>query len=83
MKTVGTNPTTVYVAVNSCDAQGNLTAEYGGSNSASGPQYLTTDHLGSTRLVTDQSGSVAKTFDYLPFGEEIGGTSSTGREVRG
>ena len=77
MKTIGST-TTVYVY----DAQGNLTAEYGGSNSSSGTQYLTTDHLGSTRLVTDQSGSVAKTFDYLPFGEEIGGTSSTGPTQR-
>jgi RHS repeat-associated protein len=48
----------------------------------SGTQWLTTDHLGSTRLVTDQSGNVAKTFDYLPFGEEIGGTSSTGPTQR-
>ena len=44
MKTIGST-TTVYIY----DAQGSLTAEYGGSNSASGTQYLTTDHLGETR----------------------------------
>ena len=31
--------------------------------------YFTTNHLGSTRLVTDASGSVREQFDYLPFGE--------------
>ena len=32
--------------------------------------YFTTDHLGSTRLVTDASGSVLEQFDYLPYGEK-------------
>ena len=31
--------------------------------------YFTTDHLGSTRLVTDASGNVLEQFDYLPYGE--------------
>ncbi|MGA2436476.1 MAG: RHS repeat-associated core domain-containing protein, partial [Bryobacteraceae bacterium] len=43
--------------------------------------YFTEDHLGSTRLLTDQNGNVAKRFDYLPFGEEIfagvGGRTAT------
>jgi RHS repeat-associated protein len=30
------------------------------------------DQLGSTRLVTDQSGNVVGRHDYLPFGEEVG-----------
>jgi RHS repeat-associated protein len=29
------------------------------------------DQLGSTRLLTDSSGNVARRYDYLPFGEEI------------
>jgi RHS repeat-associated protein len=36
-----------------------------------GTSYLTTDHLGSTRVVTDSSGNVKARYDYLPFGEEI------------
>ncbi len=54
------------------DATGNLAAEYGGSPGGTGTQYLTTDHLGSTRLVTDSNGAVVTCYDYLPFGEEIG-----------
>ena len=33
-------------------------------------RYFTADHLGSTRLVTDASGSVVEQFDYLPYGEK-------------
>jgi RHS repeat-associated protein len=47
-------------------------AEY--SNTAatgSGTKYITADHLGSTRLVTDATGNVLARHDYLPFGEEI------------
>jgi RHS repeat-associated protein len=54
------------------DAQGELAAEYAsGVSPASGTNYLTADHLGSTRLVTDSSGTPQKCFDYFPFGEEI------------
>ena len=65
-KTVG-SVTTTYVY----DAMGRLAAEYGGSNTATGTQYLTPDHLGSTRLVTNSLGSAVQCRDYLPFGEEI------------
>jgi RHS repeat-associated protein len=61
------------------DAKGDLAAEY--SNEApvaTGTQYLTADHLGSTRMVDD--GGTISYHDYLPFGEEIasgiGGRSS-------
>ena len=37
-----------------------------------GTSYLTTDHLGSTRVTTDSNGAVRSRDDYLPFGEEIG-----------
>jgi RHS repeat-associated protein len=55
------------------DALGRLAAEY----TTTAPQnngisYLTTDHLGSTRVVTNDSGGVKARHDYLPFGEEMG-----------
>ena len=53
------------------DAAGQLAVEYGSTTDA-GTNYLTADHLGSTRLITDARGSVARCYDYLPFGEEIG-----------
>lgn len=33
--------------------------------------YLTTDHLGSPRVVTDENGEVVSRRDFMPFGEEI------------
>jgi RHS repeat-associated protein len=57
---------TVYVY----DAGGDVMAEYG-LVTDSGTTYLTTDHLGSTRLLTDASGGVRKRYDYKPFGEEL------------
>ena len=33
--------------------------------------YLTADHLGSTRVMTDQNGTVQALHDYPPFGEEL------------
>jgi len=60
------------------NAGGQLIAEYtSGPPSGSGTSYLTSDHLGSARVVTsaaDGSGNVTvkARYDYLPFGEEIG-----------
>jgi RHS repeat-associated protein len=66
--------TTVYVY----DPFGNLAQEYGPVTD-SGTRYVTSDHLGSTRLVTDASAAQVKCYDYLPFGEEIGnGTAGRG-----
>jgi RHS repeat-associated protein len=60
--------TTTYIH----DAMGRLAAEYSTqAPTATGTQYLTADHLGSTRLVTDGTGNVVRCIDYLPFGEEI------------
>jgi len=60
--------TTTYVY----DAMGQLVAEYGALTALdSGTKYVTVDHLGSTRLVTDSSGNPERCYDYLPFGEEI------------
>ena len=52
---------------------GQLVAEFGGpASEQAGTQYLTPDHLGSTRVVTGAGGAVLSRHDYLPFGEEIG-----------
>jgi len=55
------------------DAAGQLAADYATSPPAgvSGTRYLTADHLGSTRVVTDSAGAVAARYDYQPFGVEI------------
>jgi hypothetical protein len=76
VKKVSGGVTTVYVY----DAFGNLAAEYssGTSTSPCGTPtcYLTWDHLGSTRLLTDTGGasgtasSNVQRYDYLPFGGE-------------
>jgi RHS repeat-associated protein len=55
------------------DVQGQLAAEYSTQPSlqAASPRYLTIDHLGSTRIVTNSAGAVLTRHDYLPFGDEI------------
>ncbi len=61
---------TIYVY----DAEGKLVAEYSlgvGTVSPCQTCYLSLDHLGSTRLVTDQGGNTVSRHDYIPFGEEI------------
>jgi RHS repeat-associated protein len=81
MKQVSGGATIVYVY----DASGNLAAEYStaAAQSACGTPtcYVSVDHLGSTRLVTDSAGNVTQRYDYLPFGEEIpaglGGRTTT------
>ena len=65
-----TGETTVFVY----DASGKLVAEY--STNVVPVQdakvnYLTSDHLGSPRINTDQNGAVIARHDYHPFGEEI------------
>ncbi len=64
------------VTVYAYDAFSNLAAEY--NSGAAGALdcetcYLTRDHLGSTRLVTDGAGNVVARHDFLPFGEEVPG----------
>ena len=57
------------------DVFGNLEAEYGSSDpSPCGTDtcYVSVDHLGSARLITDSAGSSnVRRYDYLPFGTEI------------
>ncbi len=67
-KTVGTVETLfVYNVV------GQLVAEYtvNGIIGNVGTSYLTSDTIGSPRIVTGADGSVKARHDYLPFGEEI------------
>ena len=75
-KVVNLGETTLYVY----DAFGNLAAEYSdvAPSAAPGTHYRTTDHLGSTRLVTDATGSVVSRRDFFPFGEEIPGSATFG-----
>jgi len=67
IKKVTATETTVFVY----NASGQLVAEYSTQISQT-PQvsYLTTDHLGSPRVVTDQLGAVSDRKDYSAFGEE-------------
>jgi RHS repeat-associated protein len=67
---VGTTWTVGYVYLN-----GQLLAQY-----KNGTTYFAhKDHLGSTRLLTKPDGSYdpADVYDYLPFGEPVGSTSTT------
>ena len=61
------------------DATGLLAGEYTNlpsySSPCATPCYLTHDHLGSLRMVTDQASNLIARHDYLPFGEEVPGGS--------
>ena len=67
VKKISSTETTVFVY----NASGQLVAEYS-TQIAQTPQisYLTTDHLGSPRVVTDQLGVVKDRKDFSAFGEE-------------
>ena len=61
-----------------------MIAEYAsGGATGSGTSYLTQDHLGSIRLVTDASGNIKARRDYLPFGEEIAANIGVRSSVAG
>ncbi|MEP6703940.1 MAG: hypothetical protein ABJB34_03965, partial [Acidobacteriota bacterium] len=56
------------------DASGQLAAEYSSaaaSVSQAKVSYLTADHLGSPRIITDQYGRVSSRKDFAAFGDEI------------
>jgi len=66
-----TGETTVFVY----DAGGALAAEYStivAPVEEAKTSYLTTDHLGSPRVITDGDGEVISRRDFMPFGEELG-----------
>ena len=63
-----TNETTIFVY----DAVGQLVAEYSTTFEQSpGVKYLTQDHLGSPRVITDANGSVTSRRDFHAYGEEV------------
>ena len=68
MKKVSDTETTIFVY----DASNRLVAEYS-TLVEQNPQtsYLTTDNLGSVRIITTQLGQVIKKMDFRPFGEEL------------
>src|SRR6185437_9980648 len=63
-KTLSGGATTYYLH----DSSGNVAVEYNPQTTAScSTCYLSQDHLGSTRLVTDGSANIVARHDYLPF----------------
>jgi RHS repeat-associated protein len=66
---------TVYVY----DAAGALTGEYSTTPATESTQYLTADHLGSVRAVSDGGGNVLERRDFYPFGGQITATTTNGR----
>ena len=63
--------TTIFVY----DASGKMVAEYStqvAQPSEAKVSYLTSDHLGSPRILTEANGNVINRRDFHPFGEEIG-----------
>jgi RHS repeat-associated protein len=67
VKKVTLSETTVYVY----DIGGKLLAEYSTLQGGSATSYLTTDNLGSPRVVTDAAGAVVSRRDFMPFGEDL------------
>lgn len=60
--------TTVFVY----DIAGQLLAEYGDhQQTAGGTSYVTSDNLGTPRVITGANGNIIGRHDYQPFGEEI------------
>jgi RHS repeat-associated protein len=46
-------------------------------------QHLTTDHLGSVRVISDQTGAPVQRFDYQPYGEDLYENTQTGPKFTG
>lgn len=70
VKKITATETTVFVY----NASKQLVAEYSTQVTPAAEarvSYLTQDHLGSPRIITDQNGSVLKRQDYTAFGEEL------------
>jgi RHS repeat-associated protein len=68
VKKVTNAETTIFVY----DGGGDLVAEYSTQLSQTPTtSYLTTDNLGSPRVITDRNGNVISRRDFMPFGEEI------------
>lgn len=68
VKKVTDTETTVFVY-----SAGKLVAEYSTKTPPQIPttSYMTTDHLGTPRVITDAFGQVKSRRDFMPFGEEL------------
>jgi RHS repeat-associated protein len=68
IKKISDTETTIFVY----NGGGTLIAEYS-TKTSNQPKvsFLTADHLGSPRIVTDQTGKVISRHDYLAFGDEV------------
>jgi len=67
VKKITDSETTIFVY-----SAGKLIAEYSTQLSATPTvSYTTTDHLGSPRVITDQTGNIIARRDFLPFGEDL------------
>ena len=79
IESVATNGSDTTTTVFVYDVLGQLVAQYS-SGSEVTPDcqtcYLSYDHLGSTRLVTDEIMGLVARHDYLPFGEEVPGNTA-------
>ncbi len=67
-------PSTGETTIFAYDASNRLVAEYSTiiePPATAKTSYLTTDHLGSPRIITDALGDVTSRRDFMPFGEEI------------
>jgi RHS repeat-associated protein len=74
VKKISSTETTIFVY----DGGGQLVAEYSTQQSAT-PQvsYLTADHLGSPRIITDNVGKVIARKDFNAFGDETSSAQRT------
>lgn len=78
VKKISGTETTVFVY----NAGGTLIAEYSTVQPTNAKvSYLTQDHLGSPRVITDQTGQVVSRHDYMAFGDEL--TETLGNNVSG
>ena len=71
-----TGETTIFIY----DASGKMVAEYSTivePVATAKVSYLTNDHLGSPRIITNETGVVTSRRDFMPFGEEISSAQRT------
>ncbi len=54
----------------------------GSDSAANGVRHYHRDHLGSLRLVTDGTGQIVGEHTYLPYGEEVSGSTADGEAYR-
>ena len=83
VKKLGNTENTLFVY----DAFGSLVAEYAITPPPTNPtpqvNYLTTDTLGSPRIITGKNGEILSRRDFMPFGEEISRANYGIDNVRG